>query len=48
LAKSKEQQESSSIPVNYTLVDKKITSEFKTHLLAAADILRKYRSFVIH
>src|SRR5215210_2279236 len=44
LAKSdrkKEQQESSSKPVNYTLFNQKITFEFlKAHLWAAADILR--------
>src|SRR5215218_2050001 len=44
LAKSdrkKEQQESSSKPVNYTIFNQKITFEFlKAHLWAAADILR--------
>ena len=41
LAKSKEQQESSSKPVNYTLFNQKITFEFlKAHSWAAADILR--------
>ncbi len=41
MAKSKEQQESSSKSVNYTLFNKKITFEFlKTHLWSAADILR--------
>jgi type I restriction-modification system DNA methylase subunit len=39
--KMKEQQESSSKPVNYTLFNQKITFEFlKAHLWAAADILR--------
>ncbi len=46
LAKKKEQE--SDIQINYTLFNQKITFEFKTHLLAAADILRKYRSFIIH
>jgi|SRR5215211_8200133 len=41
LAKKKEQQESSSKPVNYTLFNQKITFEFlKTHLWSTADILR--------
>ncbi len=41
LDRKKEQQESSSKPVNYTLFNQKITFEFlKTHLWSAADILR--------
>jgi type I restriction enzyme M protein len=41
LDRKKEQQESSSKAVNYTLYNQKITFEFlKTHLWSAADILR--------
>ena len=41
MANSKEQEESSSKPVNYTLFNQKITFEFlKAHLWTAADILR--------
>ncbi len=39
--KSKKQRQETSTPVNYSLFSRKITFEFlKTHLWAAADILR--------
>ncbi|HKG88184.1 MAG TPA: hypothetical protein VKA95_07640 [Nitrososphaeraceae archaeon] len=40
LDRKKEQQESSSKPINYTLFNQKITFEFlKAYLWSAADIL---------